>query len=167
MPYSTDRVRVALGKLFEQVEHVVRHAIGPRADRQADDLRMRERFFVQRPQSLDRRVGVRRRLEVRQEVVALAIAQPHPRDALVDLPADAGAGQPAAGAEAAVVAERAAAGGDGAIDVGAGEAGVDADLLHPPAEPLAKMKVAGEVGQAGRSPRQPRVADVVRRKWFG
>ena len=68
-------------------------------------------------------------------------------DALVDLAANAGARQPAAGAEAAVVAEGAAAGGDGAVDVGAGEAGVDADLLHADAEPLAQVKIRGEIGQ--------------------
>ena len=136
-----------------KIEHVVRHAIGPRADHQADDLRMGERFFINGPQSLDRRVGVRGRLEVREEVAALAVAEPHPRDALVDLPADAGPGQPAAGAEAAVVAECAAAGGDRAIDVGAGKTGVDADLLHPPAKPLAEEEIARVIGKpASRQP---------------
>ena len=36
---------------LKQIEHVVRHAIGPGADRQSDDLRMCERRFVQRTQS--------------------------------------------------------------------------------------------------------------------
>ena len=40
MPYSTDEIRAA-GQFAQQIEHVVRHAIGPRANRQADDLRMR------------------------------------------------------------------------------------------------------------------------------
>ena len=131
---------------------------------QADDLRMRERFFIHGPQSLDRRIGVGGRLKVGQEVAALAIAEPHPLDALVDLAADAGARQPAAGAEAAVVAERAAAGGNGAVDIGAGKAGIDADLLDPPAEPLAKMEICGEIGQTGLAPGR---LQVVRRTRFG
>ena len=79
--------------------------------------------------------------------MALAIAELHPLEALVDLAADAGAGQSAAGAEAAVVAEGAATGGDAAVDVGAGEAGVDADLLDADAEPLAQVEIRGEIGQ--------------------
>ena len=137
---------------------------------------MRERFLVNRPQPLDRRVRIRGRLKVRQEVAALAVAQPHPGDALVDLAANAGPRQPAAGAEAAVVAERAAAGGHGAVDIRAGEAGVDADFLHPPPKPLPKMKVAGKVRQPRRPPRQSRsrrlagplaVSGLVDANWVG
>ena len=55
-------------------------------------------------------------------------------NAFVDLVANRAARQAAAGAETAVVAKHAAAGGHRAIDVGAGESGVEADLLDPLAE---------------------------------
>lgn len=73
----------------QQVQYIVRHAVGPRANHQAYDLRMRERFFIHAPQPFHRRVRIGSRLKIRQEVAALAISQPHPRDALIDLPTDA------------------------------------------------------------------------------
>ena len=62
-------------------------------------------------------------------------------------------GSAAAGAEAAVVAEGAAAGGDGAIDIGAGEAGVDADFLHAAGTKFALKEVpVGVKAEAGGFP---------------
>ena len=49
-PYSTDKISPA-GDLAQQVEHVVGHAVGPRADGQPDDLRMVERLFVDAAQA--------------------------------------------------------------------------------------------------------------------
>ncbi len=58
----------------------------------------------------------------------------------------------AAGAEAAVVAKRAAPRGHRAVDVGTGEAGVDAHLLHPAAEPPPQIAVVAVIAQTGRLP---------------
>ena len=163
MPYSTERY-VRPRNLFQQIEHIIRHAIGPRPDHQSDDLRMRKRFFINGPQPFDRRIRIRRRLKVRQEVVALAIPHPHPLDALIDLAKNARPRQPAAGAETAVVAKRAATRRDRAVHIGAGKTGVDADLLHPPAKPLPQEEITRVVRQPGISPGQPSFA---RRKSFG
>ncbi len=152
------------GKLFQQIEHIIRHAIGSRANHESDDLRMRKRFFVNGAQSLDRRIRIRRRLKVREKVVAFAIPHPHPFDALIDLAANAGAWQSAAGAEAAVIAKRAAPRRYRAVHIGAGKAGIDADLLYPPAKTLPEEEVAGEVRQSGSLPCQP---GIICRKWFG
>jgi hypothetical protein len=57
----------------------------------------------------------------------------------------AAAGQPAAGAEAAVVAKDAPADGHRAIDVRAGEASVEADLMDPLAEPPPQEVTIGVV----------------------
>jgi hypothetical protein len=59
---------------------------------------------------------------------------------LIDLAADAGPRQTAAGAEASIVAERAAPRGYGAIDIWAGEAGIDADFLNPSAKTLSEKE---------------------------
>ena len=125
---------------------------------------MRERFFVHGPQSFDRRIGIRGRLKVRQEVVALRYRSRIRSNALIDLAEDARARQPAAGAEAAVVAKRAATGRNCAVHIGAGKTGVDANLLHPAAEPLPKEEVARKIRQPGISPGEPSFA---RRKSFG
>ena len=45
-----DREVGAAGQLLQQVEHVVGHAVAARADGEADDLRVRERFLVERSQ---------------------------------------------------------------------------------------------------------------------
>ena len=58
----------------------------------------------------------------------------------------------AAGAEAAIVAKHAAAHRDGAVDIGAGEPGVDADFLNTPAEFAPQEKAVGVVSQSGRTP---------------
>src|SRR5262245_23167641 len=103
---------------------------------------MGQRFFVNRSQPVHWRVCICRRLKVRQKVVAIPVAEPHPGDALVDLPKDARPRQAPAGTKAAIVTKRAAACSDRTIYVGAGKAGVDAHFLHSPAKPLAEPKVA-------------------------
>ena len=52
-----------LGELAQQIQHIIRHTIGPRSDRQTNDARVGERAQVQRPQAFDRRVGIGRWLE--------------------------------------------------------------------------------------------------------
>jgi hypothetical protein len=59
---------------------------------------------------------------------------------------DARSREASARAEAAVVAESAATSSDGAIDVGASKASVDANLLHSDAESLPKVKIGGKIG---------------------
>lgn len=143
----------ALGKLAEQSEHVVGHAVWAGADYEADDLRMGEGFFVNSAEAVDGGVGIGRRLEVGEIIVALAVAQLHALEALVDLPADPGSRQSAAGAEAAIVTESATTDGNGAIDIRAREASIDTDLLHTPAVALPEVEVAGVVGQLLLAPR--------------
>src|SRR3954464_907930 len=95
---------------------------------------MRQRFFIDGAQSFNGRIGIRRRLKVRKKVFALAISHPHPRDALIDLAKNTRARQPAARAEAAVVAKRTAARRDCPIHIRTRKTGVDADLLHTSAK---------------------------------
>ena len=130
---------------------------------------MRQTFFVNLAKSVDGRVGIRGGLEVGEEVAAIAVAEPHARDALVDLAEYACAGQTATGAEAAIVTERAAADGYGAVDVRTGEPSIDTDFLYTAAKMLAQMEVAGEIGQAGLTPFEPWVGGFrfPCRKWFG
>ena len=85
-------------------------------------------------------------------MVDLAVPPLQLANAFVDLVADRLAGQPAAGAEAAIVAKRAAAGRHGAVDVGASELGVDADLLDPVAEFVTQKMVVAVVAQPGGEP---------------
>ena len=143
-------------EFLEQIEHVVRHAVGPRADGQADDLRMRKGRLVELAQPLDRGVGVRRRLEIGDELVEAFVAVPEPADAVVELRQNVlRLRHPAAGAEAAVVAERAAADGHRAIDVGASEAGVEADFLHAAATELLTQKEVIRKVPLARLPASP------------
>jgi hypothetical protein len=65
---------------------------------------------------------------------------------LVDLAKNVGPRQAAAGAEAAVVAKRAATDSNRAIDIGAGKSCVDADLLYAATKSLPKVKITGKVG---------------------
>jgi len=125
---------------------------------------MRECLFIYSSQFIDRRIRIRRRLKIRQKVFALAIPHPHPLDALIDLAKNTRAWQPPAGTETTVVAKRAAARRDRTVHIGAGKTGVDADLLHPPAKPLAEKEITRVVRQSGISPGQPSFA---RRKSFG
>jgi hypothetical protein len=76
------------------------------------------------------------------------IPQPHSLNALIDLPSNASPWQPSAGAEAAIIAKSAAAGGHCAVDIGAGKAGVDADLLDAAAKTLPQGEIACEIWQS-------------------
>jgi len=141
----------AAGEFLEQIEYFVGHAVGPGADRQADDFRMGESLLVERAETLDRGVGVGRGLEIGDEPLDV-IAPLEAADAIVELAADPEARQAAAGAEAAVVAKGAATDGDGSIDVGTGEAGIEADFLDAAAELLPEEVVEAVVAQTGRPP---------------
>ena len=125
---------------------------------------MRKRFLVHPTKFFDRCIGIGGRLEVRQKVFALAIPQPHPLDALIDLAKNTRAWQPPAGTETTVVAKRAAARRDRTVHIGAGKSGIDAHLLHPSPKTLPEEEVTRVVRQSGISPGQPSFA---RRKSFG
>ena len=137
---------------MNEVEHFIWHAVRSRADDEADDLGVAEGLGVDAAEFFDGGVGVGGRLEVRQKVFALAIAELHPLEAVINLVADADPGQPAAGAEAPVVAESAAAEGYRAVDIGAGKTGIDADFLDAATKSLAQVKVARIIGKAGGAP---------------
>ena len=62
------------GVLLQQIQHRVGHGVGPRADGEADDLRMVQRLVVEPAQALDRGVRVGGRLEVGEEALDLVAA---------------------------------------------------------------------------------------------
>ena len=98
------------GQLFKQVQDVLAHAIGARADGQSDDARLGERFEVCLPQPIERTVGVRGRLEVGDELSRpMPVAEPGNSGS--DLGGDCGKPQPPAGAEALRVAKYTSASG--------------------------------------------------------
>jgi hypothetical protein len=139
-------------QFLDQIERLVGNAVAAGADGQADDLRMRKRCLVNRAEFFERSVRVRRGLEIGQELVA-DVASLQPADAVVDLFQNGLLRNPPRRAEAAVIAKDAAPPGDRAVDVGAGEPGVDADLLDPLAELAAEEKIVFVVAQACRLPR--------------
>src|SRR5262245_36521933 len=110
------------------------------------------RGFVQSSKAIDGSVGIGRRLEIREKVIDF-VAVFEAADAVVELVEDVLTADAAAGAETAVVAKRAAADGDLAIDVGAGKAGVEAHFLHTLVPELLPEKVAiGVVPKTGDKP---------------
>src|SRR5262245_36550674 len=113
---------------------------------------MRQRRFVQLLQSLDRCVRIRGRLKIGDEPIDL-IAMLQSADAVIKLIEDVLSRHAAAGAEAAVVAERAAALCHGSIDVRTGKPRVETDLLHATGTEFLPQKVAvGVVSQPSRAP---------------
>lgn len=145
------KIRIG-GEFFQEVEHFIRHAIAACADGQADDLRVGEGSFVKFAQALHGGVSVGRWLKVSEKVIAIFVAISHAGDALVDLAQDAGAGESATGTEAAVVAEGAAPLGDGAVDVGASEAGIETYLLDAVLKTLGQGMIVGIITQARVTP---------------
>ena len=125
---------------------------------------MRQRFLINGPQPVHGRIRIGRWLKVRQKVFALPVSHPHPFDALIDLAKNTCPRQPAARAETAIVAKRAAAGRNRAVHIGTSKSGIDADLLHASAKTLPEEEIARVVRQPGISPGQPSFA---RRKSFG
>ncbi len=134
--------------LLQQIQHRIVYGIGPRADGEADDLRVVQGLVVESAQACDRRVRVSGRLKISEEAIG-TIPATQEFDAALHLIADGRPRQPAVGAEAAVVAVDAAAGRDGPVHVGAGEAGVDGDAKDAAAEALAQEAAEGAVTPAG------------------
>jgi len=131
--------------LRQIVQHRIGQAVGPRADRQAADLRVRERFLVAGTQVPDLAVGVAVALEVADVALRAGIAAFQEVEPGVDLLGDGLAPAQITGRETVVVAEGAATGGDLAVAVRAGEAGLDRDLLHAAAVARLHMLVPGAV----------------------
>jgi hypothetical protein len=103
---------------------------------------MGKRLFINGPQPLNRCIRIRSRLKIREKVFALAVPHSHPLDALIDLAKNTRPWQPAAGAETAIVAKRAAARCDRTVHIGASKSGIDADLLHASAKTLPEEEIA-------------------------
>ena len=75
------------GKFRQQIDDFSRHTIRTRADRQTDDLGMRQGRFVERAKPRDRCVRIRGRLKIGEETVA-RIPQLQPANPFVQLPYD-------------------------------------------------------------------------------
>src|SRR5688572_31825490 len=90
---------------------------------------MRQSRFVNATQSIHWRVRIRRRLKVGDELINF-ISVLEPANAVVELIEDVLPPHAPTGAEAAVIAKRAAADRDGSIDIRAGETGIQAHFLH-------------------------------------
>ena len=80
------------------------------------------------------------------------VTNSQPADAVGDLSVDFLSAHAAAGAERAIIAERAAACRHRAVHVGTREAGIHAHFLYPLAKPLTQEIVVGVVSQSGRTP---------------
>jgi hypothetical protein len=91
---------------------------------------MRKSLLVKVSQFVHRSVGVSRRLEIGDEMIAIVAAFELPNP-LVDLFPDILPRQTPTWAETAVVAEGTAAHGHGSIDIRTGKTGVDTDPLDP------------------------------------
>jgi hypothetical protein len=124
----------------EQIQHRVGHAVGARADTQADHARLGQRRVVQGTQALQFRVGVGVGLEIGQIPARAGASRDH-RTSLGQLAGHVAAVVPL-GREARVVAERAAAASAGAVHVGTDETGADRKLVHP--LPVARAKGRAE-----------------------
>src|SRR5262245_32629047 len=109
---------------------------------------MIEGLVVEPSQLGDRSVGIRSGLEVGDEAVS-PVALGEQGDAALDLRPHGGPGQPAIGAEAAVVAVDATADGDAAVHVGTGETGVDGDAVDAGAEALPQKAAEGIIAPSG------------------
>ena len=135
-----------LARQLRQIgQHLGCQAIGPRANRQAADLRVRQRFLVQGAQALEFAVGVAVALEVGNVTIRAGVAPFQKIKPGVDLRSDALLAVQVTGREAVVVAKGAAAATHQTVAVRAGEAGLDRDLLHPPAVARFHMLVPGAV----------------------
>src|SRR4029079_8857038 len=123
----------------KQIQNVVRNAVRPRADRQADNIWVRDRGFKQRSELVHGRVSVRRRLKIRDEPIDVITPFQAP-NSRGDLPLHVARRHPRrapAGAEAVIVAKFAASASYRAIDIRASKTGVDTNLLNAVAESLA------------------------------
>jgi len=67
------------------------------------------------------------------------------RDTVVDLCTDRLSRDPATRAKTAIVAKSTATGGDGAVNIGAGEARINAHLLNTMSKPLAQECIVSKV----------------------
>jgi len=140
-----------LGQTGQEIEDFVGYAVRAGPDGQPDNVRMGGRLFKHGPQSVNRSVSVRGRLEIGEE----SLSPPRPAiagNALVDLCGDRSTLEPATGAEAAEVAEDASAGANRAVNIGAREARVDAHFPHAAAELAAEEPVERMISKASAEP---------------
>ena len=134
-----DRDVVVGRQRFGEAKHAIGNTIGPRADRQTDDIGMPiECQPIDLFQLIDRRVGVGRGLKVRQETLDLFVPSAQTFDAALELFADTFEPHAARGTEGSVVAKIAAASGNRAINIGTREPRIDTNSLDSPAETTAE-----------------------------
>ena len=121
------------GDFRKQVEDVVSQRVGPRSDRQPDDLGTTQGDSIRFFQSFDGGVGVGRGLKIRDEFRRVESTL-QLFDSVVDLGVDILKSKSAAGAETDRVAKDATAAPDRSVDIGTGEMRVDADFANDPAK---------------------------------
>ena len=119
------------------------HAVGPRADDDARHVGMRQRLAVHLLQPLQRRIGVRKRLEVDQILRRRAVTPAVELDPLLDLPPHPLDRHAVRGSERPVVAERTSSPAYRSVPVGTREPGVHRQFLHAAAEHAAKIPRIG------------------------
>ena len=125
---------VGFGEPGEVVEFAFVDAVRARADDDPGYLRHFERLRKNGFEPLQRRIRIRKGLEVGQVFFRGAVAAAVEFDSLFQLLPDVFLRRAIGRRESRVVAERASAGRDRAVAVRAGESGVDRQFLHAGAE---------------------------------
>ena len=131
------------GQFGEPVEFRLVHAVGARADDDARHFGMRQRLAVQLFQTLQRGIGVGKRLEIDQVSACRAVAVAVKLDALVDLLPDAFRRGAVRGCKRPVVTERTPSFSNGSVAVGTGKTRIDREFLDPAAEHPAEIPRIG------------------------
>lgn len=121
-------------QLRQQIQLLVVHAIGPRADHQSRNPGMSQRFGIKLPKPCDRSVRIGKRLEIDQTKPFIPPSGRMESDSLVDLPRQALPGRTVGRGERPVVTERTPLRSDRSVPVGTAQAGIHRDLTHPAAE---------------------------------
>ena len=128
----------AAGVAGEEIEDIVREAIRPGTNGEADNAVNAEGFVVKAAQFCDRRIGVGEGLKIGDEMLRFLLAL-HDLFADVQLGGDTEAMVEADRSRAAGVAEDAAALLPSTVAIGAAETGIDGDFVHPKAELLLEL----------------------------
>ena len=136
------------GIALEQPQDVLVHAVRPRADGEPDHVGLRQGLVVERPKTLDGRVGVREGLEVGDEF-RRAPQVPVQGLPVRDLLRDCGQRSLLPETGAPPVAVRAAADGDRPVAVRAGEPRVDLQFVDPASEAIDEEALEIEVAFPG------------------
>ena len=143
-----DRHIVFPRQLRQQIQLLVVHAIGPRADHQSRNPGMIQRFGIKLPKSRDRSVRIGKRLEIGQTKPFVPPSGRMESDSLVDLPRQALPGRTVGRGERPVITERTPLRSDRSVPVGTAQAGIHRDLTHPTAEMSPALRRVAVPGSA-------------------